>query len=164
MCGRFGPSYRDIKAVWNLYGNFSFQTRYNIAIAPSQEVPVIIRNAGRNEAKLMKWGLVPSRAPDPSMGQRMINARSETLLEKPSFKQAVQKRRCLVPANGFYEWRWDGKRKIPMWILFKTREPCAFPWAMGLLHKSLLATVIQLHDHYDTRQCAAGPDSRPNAC
>ena len=57
----------NIKAVWNLYGNFSFQTRYNIAIAPSQEVPVIIRNAGRNEAKLMKWGLVPSRAPDPSM-------------------------------------------------------------------------------------------------
>jgi len=102
----------NIKAVWNLYGNFSFQTRYNIAIAPSQEVPVIIRNAGRNEAKLMKWGLVPSRAPDPSMGQRMINARSETLLEKPSFKQAVQKRRCLVPANGFYEWRRDGKRKI----------------------------------------------------
>ena len=89
MCGRFGASYRDIKAVWSLYGNFSFQTRYNIA--PSQEVPVIIRNEGRNEAKVMKWGLVPSWAPDPSMGQRMINARSETLLEKPSFKQAIEK-------------------------------------------------------------------------
>jgi putative SOS response-associated peptidase YedK len=125
MCGRFGASYRDIKAVWNLYGDFSFQTRYNIA--PSQEVPVIIRNDERNEAKLMKWGLVPSWAPDPSMGQRMINARSETLLEKPSFKQAVQKRRCLVPANGFYEWVREGKRKIPMWIQFKTREPFAFP-------------------------------------
>ena len=93
MCGRFGASYRDIKTVWNLYGNFSFQTRYNIA--PSQEVPVIIRNEGRNEAKVMKWGLVPSWAPDSTMGQRMINARSETLLEKPSFKQAVEKRRCL---------------------------------------------------------------------
>ena len=79
MCGRFGASYRDLKTVWNLYGNFSFQRRYNIA--PSQEVPVIIRSNGRNEAKLMKWGLVPSRAPDPSMGQRMINARSQTLLE-----------------------------------------------------------------------------------
>ena len=85
MCGRFGASYRDIKAVWHLYGSFSFQTRYNIA--PSQEVPVVIRNTeGRNEAKVMKWGLVPSWAPDSSMGQRMINARSETLLEKPSFK------------------------------------------------------------------------------
>ena len=61
------------------------------------------------------------------MGQRMINARSETLLEKPSFRQAVQKRRCLIPANGFYEWRYDGKRKVPMWIQFKTREPFAFP-------------------------------------
>jgi len=71
--------------------------------------------------------VVPSWAPDPSLGQRMINARSETLLEKPSFKQAVDKRRCLVPANGFYEWRRDGKRKIPMWIQFKTREPFAFP-------------------------------------
>ena len=68
--------------------DFSFPKRYNIA--PSQEVPVIIRNEDRNEAKLMKWGLVPSWAPDPSMGQRMINARSETLLEKPSFRQAVQ--------------------------------------------------------------------------
>ena len=103
MCGRFGASYRDLKKVWNLHGEFSFAKRYNIA--PSQEVPVIIRNDGHNEAKLMKWGLVPSWAPDSSMGQRMINARSETLLEKPSFRHAVQKRRCLVPANGFYEWR-----------------------------------------------------------
>jgi putative SOS response-associated peptidase YedK len=126
MGGRFGVSYRDIKAVWSSYGEFSFQTRYNIA--PSQEVPVIIRNNnGRNEAKVMKWGLVPSWAPDSSMGQRMINARSETLLEKPSFRQAVQKRRCLIPANGFYEWRREAKRKIPMWIQFKTREPFAFP-------------------------------------
>ena len=75
----------------------------------------------------MKWGLVPSWAPDPSMGQRMINARSETLLETPSFKEAVFKRRCLVPANGFYEWRRDGNRRLPMWIQFKTREPFAFP-------------------------------------
>lgn len=86
MCGRSGASYRDLKAVWNLYGDFSFQTRYNIA--PSEEVPVIIRNnEGRNEAKIMKWGLVPPWAPDASMGQRMINARSETPLEKPSFNK-----------------------------------------------------------------------------
>jgi putative SOS response-associated peptidase YedK len=122
MCGRFGASYRDIKTVWNLYGDFSFQRRYNIA--PSQEVPVIVRNEGRNEAKVMKWGLVPSWAPDASMGQRMINARSETLLEKPSFKQAAEKRRCLIPANAFYEWRTVGNGKVPMCIQFKSREPC----------------------------------------
>src|SRR5690348_15899927 len=110
MCGRFGASYRDIKAVWNLHGNFAFQKRYNIA--PSQEVPVIIRHDdGRNEAKVMKWGLVPSWAPDPSIGQRIINARSETLLQMPSFKTALQIRRCLIPANGFYEWVREGKRK-----------------------------------------------------
>ena len=145
MCGRFGASYRDIKLRWNLHGNFSFQTRYNIA--PSQEVPVIVRSDGHNEAKVMKWGLVPSWAPDPSMGQRMINARSETLLEKPSFKQAVEKRRCLIPANGFYEWRPDGKRKLPMWIQLKTREPFAFPglwdcWIDRQTGKSLYSFTI----------------------
>jgi putative SOS response-associated peptidase YedK len=136
--------------VWNLHSDFSFPTHYNIA--PSQEVPVIIRNNdGRNEVKVMKWGLVPSWAPDPSMGQKMINARSETLLEKPSFKQAVQKRRCLVPANGFYEWRRDGNRKIPMWIQFKTREPFAFPglwdcWIDRETGKSLYSfTIITTH-------------------
>jgi len=108
MCGRFGASYRDITTVWNLHGNFALQTRYNIA--PSQEVPVIIRNEEHNEVKVMKWGLVPSWAPEPSMGQRMINARSEMLLEKPSFKEAVFKRRCLIPANGFYEWVREGKQ------------------------------------------------------
>jgi putative SOS response-associated peptidase YedK len=62
MCGRFGASYRNLKSLWNLSADFAFQTRYNIA--PSQEVPVIIRNKGRNEVKVMKWGLVPSWAPD----------------------------------------------------------------------------------------------------
>ena len=60
------------------------------------------------------------------MGQHMINARSETLLEKPSFKQLVATRRCLVPANGFYEWRREGKSKVPMWIYLKDRKPFAF--------------------------------------
>jgi putative SOS response-associated peptidase YedK len=128
MCGRFGAtfSYRDIKIRWNLYGELSgFAPRYNIA--PSQDVPVIMRNQGRNELKPMRWGLVPSWAQDPSIGQRMINARSETLLEKPSFKQLVASRRCLVPADGFYEWRREGNRKVPMWITLKSREPFAFP-------------------------------------
>ena len=96
MCGRFGASfqYRDIKVVWNLYGDFlSFFPRYNVA--PSQEVPVILRNEGHNELRPMRWGLVPSWAQDPSVGQGVINARAETLLEKPSFKQLVGTRRCL---------------------------------------------------------------------
>ena len=82
MCGRFSSfTFREIKVRWNLQGDFSFAPRYNIA--PSQEVPVIVRGNQRNEAKLMKWGLVPSWAQDSSIGQRMINARAETLLERP---------------------------------------------------------------------------------
>jgi putative SOS response-associated peptidase YedK len=73
MCGRFGATfqYRDIKTRWNLYGDLSgFAPRYNIA--PSQDVPVIVRNEGRNDVRSMRWGLVPSWAPDPSMGQRTL--------------------------------------------------------------------------------------------
>jgi putative SOS response-associated peptidase YedK len=124
MCGRFGATfqYRDIKGRWNIYGDLAgFAPRYNIA--PSQDVAVIVRN----EIKPMRWGLVPSWAQDSSIGQRMINARAETLLEKPSFKQLVGTRRCLVPADGFYEWRREGKHKVPMWIHLKSREPFAFP-------------------------------------
>jgi putative SOS response-associated peptidase YedK len=127
MCGRFTASFefREIKIRWNLWGDIPFfGPRYNIA--PSQEVPVIVRNESRNELKPMHWGLVPSWAQEPSMGQRMINARAETLLEKPSFKQLVTTRRCLVPADGFFEWWREGNRKVPMWIHLKKREPFAF--------------------------------------
>jgi putative SOS response-associated peptidase YedK len=70
--------------------------------------------------------LAQSWAQDPSIGQRLINARSETLLEKPSFTNLVASRRCLVPADGFYEWRQEGKSKVPIWIYLKNREPFAF--------------------------------------
>ena len=127
MCGRFGASfqYRELKALWNLNGNLAdFGPRYNLA--PSQEVPVIVRHEGCNEVRPMRWGLVPSWAQDSSIGQSMINARAETLLEKPSFKQLVARRRCLVPADGFYEWRREGNRKVPMWIHLKSCVPFAF--------------------------------------
>ena len=74
----------------------------------------------------MKWGLVPSWAPDPSIGNQMINARAETLLKKPSFRNLVSQRRCLIPADGFYEWRREGNRKVPVWIHLKKKEPFAF--------------------------------------
>ena len=126
MCGRFTASFefREIKVRWNLPGDLSFTPRYNIA--PSQSVPVIIKVESGNEAKLMKWGLVPSWASDPSIGNRMINARAETLLEKPSFRNFVSQRRCLIPADGFYEWRRDGTRKVPVWIHLKKKEPFVF--------------------------------------
>jgi putative SOS response-associated peptidase YedK len=127
MCGRFTASFefREIKLLFNLQGDLPLvMRRYNIA--PSQEVPVIVQDNGKNELKPMKWGLVPSWAPDKSIGDQMINARAETLTQKPSFKQLVQQRRCLVPANGFYEWRREGNQKVPVWIHLKDKKPFAF--------------------------------------
>jgi len=89
--------------------------RYNVA--PQQMAPVIIRNQDRNELQLMKWGLVPFWSKDSSIGSRMINARWETLHEKPAFKQLLRRRRCLVPADGYYEWEKIGRQKSPYRII-----------------------------------------------
>ncbi len=127
MCGRFTASFefREIKLLFNLQRDLPLLApRYNIA--PSQEVPVIVHDNGTNELKPMKWGLVPSWAPDKSIGNQMINARAETLTEKPSFKRLVQQRRCLIPANGFYEWRREGNHKVPVWIHLRNKHPFAF--------------------------------------
>jgi putative SOS response-associated peptidase YedK len=165
MCGRFGATfqYRDIKVRWNLYGDLSdFAPRYNIA--PSQDVPVIVRNENRNELKSMRWGLVPSWAQDRTIGQRMINARAETLLEKPSFKQLVATRRCLVPADGFYEWRREGNRKVPMWIRLKGREPFAFPGLWDCwLNRDTGSQLYTFTIHHHAGECSVAANPRPNA-
>ncbi len=127
MCGRFTASFefREIKVRFRLQTDLPLLARrYNIA--PSQEVPVIIQNGGKNELKIMRWGLVPSWAPDRSIANRMINARAETISEKPSFRRLIESRRCLVPADGFYEWRREGNRRVPVWFHLKKKEPFAF--------------------------------------
>lgn len=77
----------------------------------------------QNQAEYMRWGLIPSWAKEASIGARMINARGETLAEKPSFRRALQKRRCLVLADGFYEWKTAGKNKTPFYLALRTGEP-----------------------------------------
>lgn len=127
MCGRFDQIYiieKLAKRFLCVYKDIDFKARYNIA--PSQEVPVVI-NRGENELKLFKWGLVPSWAKDPAIGHKMINARAETLDKKPSFKESLKTKRCLVPATGFYEWQKKNHHtKIPMRVTLKTEEPFAF--------------------------------------
>src|SRR5262249_28890540 len=104
-----------------------YAPRFNIAPEQtSPTIPVIVRHMGRNEGRLMHWGLIPHWSADPSIGNRMINARAETLPELPSFKSLVNEGRCMIPAHGFYEWRKEGKRKTPMWVHLKTKEPFAF--------------------------------------
>lgn len=100
--------------------------RYNIA--PTQPIGIVRINAqtGTREWAFTAWGLVPSWSKDPTIGSRMINARSETAPEKPSFRAAFRRRRCLIPADGFYEWQKQGNRKQPYLITMEHDAPFAF--------------------------------------
>lgn len=129
MCGRFSlvADPDDLREAfpWLNIPITEMTPRYNIA--PSQPVAVI-PNDGEHRLDFFTWGLIPSWAKDPSIGNRMINARSETLSEKPSFRAAFRRRRCLIPADGFYEWRAEPgrKSKTPMYIRLESGAPFAF--------------------------------------
>jgi putative SOS response-associated peptidase YedK len=129
MCGRFTLTAEiDLLMDWfeidELAPGFGLQPRFNIA--PSQEIVAIVSNEGKRRAGFLKWGLVPFWAKDPSIGHKMINARAETVPEKPSFKHAFKKRRCIIPADGFYEWKKEGKQKQPKYIKMKNDKPFGF--------------------------------------
>lgn len=98
--------------------------RYNVA--PTQDVSVVL-NESPTRLSVVQWGLIPGWAKDPGIGAQMINARAETVAEKPAFRSAFKKRRCFVLADGFYEWRkeGDGKTKTPMYLRLKSGEPFA---------------------------------------
>jgi len=130
MCGRFSLSVNP-KAIAEQFGlepgaMGMLAPRYNIA--PTQPVAVVRLAPGRRTRQWthLQWGLVPSWAKDPTIGQRMINARAETLAEKPSFRSALKWRRCLVPASGFYEWRKGPDGKVPYHIHRRDHGPLAF--------------------------------------
>jgi putative SOS response-associated peptidase YedK len=104
--------------------SFEIQLSYNVA--PTQEIPVIIQLEDARHIKKRHWGLVPFWAKDISIGSRMINARVETLSSKPAFKAALKHRRCLIPANGFFEWSGKAGSKQPFFICLTSGEPLAF--------------------------------------
>ena len=117
MCGRYSLTRRQQEiserfGLDQILGEFA--PRFNIS--PTQNVPVILQVDGKKTMEAFQWGLVPSWVKDLKAAKPMINARSETLIEKPSFKSSLIKRRCLVPADGFYEWKTSGKSKTPMFI------------------------------------------------
>lgn len=99
-------------------------TRYNIA--PTQEVAAVLEEDEERKLEMLRWGLIPSWADDPAVGNRMINARSETAAEKPSFRTAFRKRRCLILADGFYEWQKTNGGKQPYYIRMEDGSPFAF--------------------------------------
>ena len=124
MCGRYKVTpgeFTDLKVRFNLDEIPLFKPRYNIA--PTQQAPVIANMEGANRVELLQWGLVPWWAKDVSIGNRMINARAESLAEKSTFKRLLSNRRCLVLADGFYEWRKEGKGKVLMLFKLKSGEP-----------------------------------------
>ncbi|MDJ0907279.1 MAG: SOS response-associated peptidase [Woeseiaceae bacterium] len=127
MCGRFAfysPS-EATAALFGVTGSLPVEARYNIA--PTQYVAAI-RNGEDNapELAMLRWGLVPFWARDPAIGNRMINARAETVAEKPAFRAAYRHRRCLVLADGFYEWHREGSVKTPYYISSADGQAFAF--------------------------------------
>lgn len=128
MCGRYTQTATPeaIAEHFHLDALPLFKPRYNIA--PSQQVVAIRINpdGAKRECIMLRWGLIPSWAKDLAIGTQCINAKAETVAEKPSFRSAFKKRRCLVIADGFYEWQAQGKRKQPMWIGLNGKRPFAF--------------------------------------
>src|SRR5258707_8602572 len=125
MCGRYSlpdPEDIPIRFKGTRFG-YDLKPRYNAA--PSEDMPVVVSD-GEKHVELMRWGLVPFWAKDEKIGYKMINARAETLSEKPSFRKALSLQRCIVPAGGFFEWKQAGKEKIPYYIHLKHQKLFSF--------------------------------------
>lgn len=126
MCGRFTlrtPKER-VAREFDLQEMPQVDARYNIA--PTQSILAVRQVEDEREAVMLKWGLVPSWAKDASMGARLINARSETVTEKPAFREAFKRRRLIIPADGFYEWRRMDGKKQPYYFQMRDQEPFGF--------------------------------------
>lgn len=130
MCGRFAL-YADYQVLLERFdiGQASFgeeEYEQSFNVAPSQQVAAVISDGSSNRLGKLQWGLIPPWAKEAKIGYKMINARAETAAEKPSYRNAFKKKRCLVVADAFYEWRKGEQGKTPMLIKLKSGEPFAF--------------------------------------
>jgi putative SOS response-associated peptidase YedK len=125
MCGRFSlkTTPDTLERIFGHPAPPGYQPRYNVA--PSQEVLAIVAEEGAERAAMLRWGLIPFWAKDPGIGNKLVNARAESLGEKPAFRNAFRKRRCLILADGFYEWQQRHDGKHPMWVHLPNGEPFA---------------------------------------
>lgn len=126
MCGRF-VLMTDLSRIVQSFNIQEVSSAYHtgINISPGQMIAAVIRD-NINRLVDFQWGLIPAWAKDPAIGNKMINARAETISEKPSFRQAFRKRRCLIVADGFYEWKTEAGKKTPMRFYLKSGEPFGF--------------------------------------
>lgn len=135
MCGRYTVG-SDPKKLWDELGLEGepppdLEPRYNVA--PTQDVPAVT-DSEPSKLVMLRWGLVPFWAKDIRIGHKMINARAEGIADKPAFRHAFEKRRCLVPADGFYEWERRGKQKVPHYITLKDGRPMTFAGLWEVWH------------------------------
>ena len=126
MCGRYAVTTAPeaMRALFRYLEQPNFPPRYNVA--PTQPVGIVRMVEGRREFALVRWGLIPAWVKDPRGFSLLINARGESALDKPAFRNAMKRRRCLFPADGFYEWKRDGYRKQPYFVRLKSGQPMAF--------------------------------------
>ncbi len=128
MCGRFSliSTAQLLAKILQLNRTPALEPRYNIA--PTQSVAAVRLDSKKEERSLsmLRWGLIPFWAGEISIGARMINAKSETVFEKPAFRSAIRQKRCLIPADGFYEWKKEGKKKLPYYIRMQDKNLFAF--------------------------------------
>lgn len=126
MCGRYTltVNLQTVAQVFNVAPTLETKPRYNIA--PTQEVVSIMGDDGSKHLAWLRWGLIPKWAKDASIGSRMINIRADTLGEKPSFRRLLDSKRCLMVADGFYEWKEENGVKYPIYYTLKDQEPFAF--------------------------------------
>ena len=160
MCGRYtlaSPTERLAEEFGVDAASIELAPNYNVA--PTQGVAAVLEEGGQRRLEVLRWGLIPPWADDPGIGSRMINARSETAPGKPSFRRAFRERRCLIPADGFYEWQRTNGAKQPYYIHMEDGRPFAFAglwesWSKGegeirtctILTTGANALVGEVHD------------------
>ena len=161
MCGRYtlaSPTERLAEEFGVDAASIELAPNYNVA--PTQQVAAVLDEGGQRRLEVLRWGLIPPWADDPGIGSRMINARSETASGKPSFRRAFRERRCLIPADGFYEWQRTNGAKQPYYIHMEDGRPFAFAglwesWSKGgegevrtctILTTGANALVGEVHD------------------
>lgn len=145
MCGRFTLSYdaKYVEEYFDASNGVNIHTSYNIA--PSQELPVVWQTEqGERSIRLMHWGLIPHWSKQPTSKYKMFNARADTLLQKPAYRDAYKKRRCLIPADGFYEWHTHNGKKYPYYIQMNEHRLFAFAglWEYWQGEKTLYSCTI----------------------
>jgi len=170
MCGRF-EIHSAIELIAKIFGIHEWDIEYlpSYNIAPSQDILLVV-NDGKRRLVKSRWGFVPSWSKELSAGYKMINARAESVADKPSFRQAFQNQRCLVVADGFYEWKKEGTTKRPFYIRLKSGKPLGFAglynvWKSPEGEQICTSTIITtdanelLHPLHDRMPVITPPDA-----